>query len=86
MTSHPPELAHRRREAGQDLHLVLSGSVDSGRVRDGGPKAGDFARDHPMRYGGVIRPGCGPDFVVAADAGSSAEAGTQLYIGLGYLY
>jgi len=34
-------------------------------------------------YGGGVRLGLGPSFIVALDVGHSSEA-TQIYIGLGY--
>ena len=66
-------------------HLVLSGFVDAGRVWDDRIRVGELASDLWTGYGGGVRLGLGPSFVVALDAGRSSET-TQLYIGLGYAF
>ena len=71
--------------AGKSFHTVLSVFLDSGRVwHDDAPALDPGALHHG--YGGGVRVGMGESFVVAVDAGTSAEAGLGLYIGLGYLY
>lgn len=70
---------------GKSFHAVVSGFLDSGRVwHDGAPPLALDALHHG--YGGGLRVGMGENFVVAADAGTSAGNGLGLYIGLGYLY
>jgi outer membrane protein assembly factor BamA len=65
------------------MYLVLSGFVDAGRVWAESMKLSELASDLHAGYGGGLRVGLGPSFVVAFDMGRSAEA-TQIYIGLGY--
>lgn len=70
---------------GRPFHSVLSVFIDSGRVwRSRAPAL----RLEPLHhgYGAGVRVGMGESFVVAVDAGTSADAGLGLYIGLGYLY
>jgi outer membrane protein assembly factor BamA len=70
---------------GRPFHSVLSVFIDSGRVwRTRAPAL----RLEPLHhgYGAGVRVGMGESFVVAVDAGTSADAGLGLYIGLGYLY
>ncbi|NIP56686.1 MAG: hypothetical protein GWM92_01105, partial [Gemmatimonadetes bacterium] len=47
---------------------------------------GELLSDLHHGYGGGVRVGMGENFVVALDAGHSAQATLPLYIGLGYLY
>lgn len=47
---------------------------------------GQFFSNLHRRVGGGIRLGMEDDFVVAVDAGTSAETSLPVYIGLGYLY
>jgi len=48
-------------------------------------KVGELASDLNSGYGGGLRVGLGPSFVVALDAGRSPQSNsTQIYIGLGY--
>jgi len=63
--------------------LQASGFVDAGRVWAQSIRAGELASDLHAGYGGGLRLGLGPSFVVALDVGHSSEA-TQIYIGLGY--
>ena len=65
------------------MYLVLSGFVDAGRVWDTDIDIGEIAQDLHAAFGGGLRVGIGPSFVVAFDIGRSSES-TQLYIGLGY--
>ena len=71
---------------GRPFHVVLSAFADAGRVWDGQPRIDELVSDLHRGWGGGVRLGMGSDFVVAADAGTGAETGLQLYIGLGYLY
>ncbi len=72
--------------AGKPFHLVLSAFADAGRVWVEGPQLDELLSDLHRGYGGGLRIGMGENFMVACDAGTSAETGMQLYIGLGYLY
>ena len=65
-------------------YVVLSGFGDAGRVWSGGIRGADLARDLHLGYGGGVRLGMGPNFVVALDVGHSAEATAPIYLGLGY--
>jgi outer membrane protein assembly factor BamA len=66
-------------------HLVLSGFGDVGRVWSESIKVGELAKDLNSGYGGGLRVGLGPSFVVALDVGRSPQSNsTQIYIGLGY--
>lgn len=78
--------AAERRLFGRTFHTVLSGYLDSGRVWTGQPRLGELLSDLHHGYGGGVRVGMGENFTAAVDAGTSAETGLQLYIGLGYLY
>ena len=70
---------------GKPFQMVLSAFLDSGRVwNDDVPSLDPGALHHG--YGGGVRVGMGENFVVAVDAGTSADAGLGLYVGLGYLY
>ena len=71
---------------GTSVHMVLSAFVDQGRVWDGDVQLDELLTDLHRGFGGGIRFGMGENFIVAFDMGRSAEAGTPLYIGLGYLY
>lgn len=71
---------------GRPSYAVLSGFVDQGRVWDGPVDASELFEDLHRGFGGGVRLGMGESFVVALDVGGSGEAGTQMYIGLGYLY
>jgi hypothetical protein len=64
-------------------YLVGSGFVDVGRVWDGGIELGEITGDLHAGYGGGLRLGLGPSFLIAFDLGKSSES-TQIYIGLGY--
>ncbi len=74
------------RVVGQSIYLVFSGFVDTGRVWVEGPRIGELLTDLHHGWGGGMRVGMGPDFLAAVDAGTGAETGVQLYIGLGYLF
>lgn len=71
---------------GRAFHATLTAYVDQGRVWDAGLRVDQLLSDLHRGYGGGIRLGMGENFVVAFDAGTSAETGVPIYIGLGYLY
>jgi outer membrane protein assembly factor BamA len=71
---------------GRPFHAVLSGFVDAGRVWAEGVQPGELLSDLHRGVGGGLRLGMGENFVVAVDAGTSAETGLPIYVGLGYLY
>ena len=68
---------------GKPAYLVGSVFLDAGRVWDRGIDVGELFSDLHAGYGGGLRLGLGPSFLVAFDVGKSAES-TQIYIGLGY--
>jgi hypothetical protein len=71
---------------GRPFHIVLSGFVDQGRVWEDSVRFGEMLTDLQRGFGGGLRVGMGENFVVSFDAGTSAESGMPIYIGLGYLY
>ena len=66
--------------------MAFIGFLDSGRVWAEGVEASSLLTDLHYGYGGGMRVGLGPNFVVASDLGTSQDVGLQLYIGLGYLF
>lgn len=71
---------------GRQLHAVLTGFMDSGRVWGNGVEVAELFEDLHHGYGGGIRVGMGENFVIAADLGTSTEGDLPIYIGLGYLF
>ena len=71
---------------GRDLHAVLTGFVDSGRVWADGLRVNELLTDLHHGVGGGLRLGMGENFIVAIDAAKGDEAGVQIYTGLGYLF
>lgn len=71
---------------GRPFHTVVSGFLDQGRVWAGPVRLSESLQDLHRGYGAGVRLGMGENFTVAADLGRSTEAGTQVYIALGYLY
>lgn len=71
---------------GQSLHLALSAFLDQGRVWEGQPRTGQLLTELHRGFGGGIRVGMGPDFIVATDLGTADETGLQIYVGLGWLF
>ena len=67
-------------------YVVLSGFGDAGRVWSGGIRASEVTQDLHVGYGGGVRLGLGPNFLVALDVGHSAEATAPIYLGLGYQF
>jgi len=70
---------------GKPMFLLASGFVDAGRVWADAIKVGEIVKDLHTGYGGGLRIGLGPSFLIAADYGRSSES-SQIYIGLGYLF
>jgi outer membrane protein assembly factor BamA len=70
---------------GKPAFLLASGFVDAGRVWANSIQGDELLKDLHTGYGGGLRIGLGPSFVVAVDYGKSAES-SALYIGLGYLF
>jgi outer membrane protein assembly factor BamA len=70
---------------GKPAFLMASGFLDAGRVWTNSIQVGEIVKDLHAGYGGGLRVGLGPSFVVAFDYGRSSES-SQLYIGLGYLF
>jgi hypothetical protein len=75
-----------QRVLGKDAHLALIGFLDSGRVWAEGVDASSLLANLHHGYGGGLRLGWGPNFVIATDFATSQGVGLQLYIGLGYLF
>ena len=64
---------------------MLSGFVDLGRVWSESIRLDELGSGLNSGYGGGMRVGLGPSFVVAFDVGRSPQSNsTQIYIGLGY--
>ena len=66
--------------------LTLSGFIDAGRVWDDKLELNTISSDLHFGYGGGVRLGRGPNFVIALDAGHSKESAAPIYIGLGFLF
>jgi outer membrane protein assembly factor BamA len=71
---------------GRQSSLVLSGFVDGGRVWSDGVDLSSALRELHSGYGGGIRLGFGPSFVISTDVGHSSQSTAAIYIGLGYLF
>jgi len=71
---------------GKPGHLAAIGFLDSGRVWAKGLELPGLFSDLHHGGGGGLRVGLGPNFVLAFDLARGSEAGTQTYIGLGYLF
>ena len=74
------------RMLGRRLHIGASAFLDQGRVWSGGPRLDELLSGLHRGYGGGLHGGMGESFVASLYAGTSAETGLQLYLGLGYLY
>jgi outer membrane protein assembly factor BamA len=70
----------------RSFHFAVSAFLDQGRVWEGQPRPGDLLSGLHRGFGGGVRLGMGPDFVVGADLGTGAETGLQLYVGAGWLF
>jgi outer membrane protein assembly factor BamA len=71
---------------GRQSSLVLSGFVDAGRVWSDGVELSSALRELHSGYGGGVRLGFGPSFVISTDVGHSSQSTAAIYIGLGYLF
>jgi hypothetical protein len=71
---------------GAPASITMVGFVDAGRVWMGDLDLSDAAEDLHVGYGGGVRLGRGPNFVVAIDAGRSTESAMSLYLGMGFLF
>jgi outer membrane protein assembly factor BamA len=71
---------------GRQSSLVLSGFVDGGRVWSDGVDLSSALRELHSGYGGGVRLGFGPSFVISTDVGHSSQSTAAIYIGLGYLF
>ncbi len=67
-------------------HVALTAFLDSGRVWAEGLEPDSLFSGLHHGYGGGLRLGLGPNFVLALDLASSREVGLQTYTGLGYLF
>ena len=74
------------RVMGKSAHMAFIGFLDSGRVWSQGVDASSMLAKLHHGYGGGVRVGLGPNFVIANDLATSREVGVQMYIGLGYLF
>jgi hypothetical protein len=72
--------------AGRALHVGVSAFLDQGRVWEGGVQLRELLSGLHRGYGGGLHGGMGENFVGSLYAGTSAETGVKLYLGLGYLY
>ena len=71
---------------GRRSFVALSGFVDAGRVWSDWLKIDQAFDDLHVGYGGGVRVGVGPSFIVATDVGHSKESTAAVYIGLGWMY
>ena len=71
---------------GRQSSLVLSGFVDAGRVWSDGVDLPSALHELHSGYGGGVRLGFGPSFVISTDVGHSSQSTAAIYIGLGYLF
>ena len=71
---------------GRQSFLALSGFADAGRVWTDRFDASNVLSDLHVGYGGGVRLGFGPSFIVATDVGHSSESTAAIYVGLGWMY
>ena len=71
---------------GRRSFIALSGFVDAGRVWSDRFRIDQAFDDLHVGYGGGVRVGVGPSFIVATDVGHSNESTAAVYIGLGWMY
>ena len=71
---------------GRQSFLALSGFADAGRVWTDRFDASTMLSDLHVGYGGGVRLGFGPSFIVATDVGHSSESTAAVYVGLGWMY
>jgi hypothetical protein len=70
----------------RDWFLALSGFADAGRVWSERFIVDQALNDLHFGYGGGVRIGVGPSFIVATDVGHSKESAASVYVGLGWMY
>jgi len=70
----------------RDAFLALSGFVDAGRVWSDKLVVSEPLDDLHVGYGGGVRVGIGPSFIVSTDVGHSSESKAAIYVGLGWMY
>jgi len=71
---------------GRRSFIALTGFVDAGRVWPDRLRIDQAFDDLHVGYGGGVRVGVGPSFIVATDVGHSNESTAAVYIGLGWMY
>jgi hypothetical protein len=71
---------------GRSSFLALSAFADAGRVWADEFRVEQGLDDLHVGYGGGLRVGVGPSFIVATDVGHSNESAAGVYIGLGWMY
>jgi hemolysin activation/secretion protein len=71
---------------GRSSFLALSAFGDAGRVWADQFRVEHALEDLHVGYGGGLRVGVGPSFIVATDVGHSNESAAAVYIGLGWMY
>lgn len=71
---------------GRQSFLAVSGFADAGRVWTDRFDASTMLSDLHVGYGGGVRLGFGPSFIVATDVGHSSESTAAVYVGLGWMY
>jgi len=71
---------------GRKSFLALSSFVDAGRVWSDRFRLNQSLDDLHVGYGGGVRVGVGPSFIVATDVGHSSESTAAVYVGLGWMY
>jgi hypothetical protein len=71
---------------GRPSFLALSAFADAGRVWSDRFEVSSALEDMHAGYGGGVRVGFGPSFIVATDVGHSSQSTAAVYIGLGWMY
>jgi hypothetical protein len=71
---------------GRQSFIALSAFADAGRVWPDRFDLSTALEDLHVGYGGGVRVGVGPSFIVATDVGHSNESTAAVYIGLGWMY
>jgi outer membrane protein assembly factor BamA len=71
---------------GRSSFLALSAFADAGRVWSDRFEVSSALEDLHAGYGGGVRVGVGPSFIVATDVGHSSQSTAAVYIGLGWMY
>ena len=71
---------------GRSSFVALSAFTDAGRVWVEQLRVEQALEELHVGYGGGLRLGVGPSFIVATDVGHSNESVAAVYIGLGWMY